>query len=144
MRGIVELWLSQLHKLTVLWPAWLMTPEGRRTLLTSRVLWRLALLVVFTFALVALVQVFPPDLALIGAGDILTYIDIVAIAWLAGATRIVRDAVRLANRALRRIPGALVAARREGRAAVRRRRQKRPPPPANDDGHPGRRWTVAA
>lgn len=143
MRGIVELWLSQLYKLTVLWPAWLLTPEGLKKLFAGRVLWRLALMVVFILAVVALVQVFPPDIALIGAGDILSYIDIVAIALVVGAARIVRDGVRLVARLLKRAPEPLVAARREGRAAMRRRR-RRPAPPANDDGLPGGRWTVAA
>jgi hypothetical protein len=145
MRGIVELWLSQLYKLTVLWPAWLLTPEGRETLFSRKTLWRLALAVVFALALGALMYgALPADLALIGAGDIVSYIDIIAIAWLAGAAKILRDGAKLAGEALRRVPGMVIAARREGRAAMRRRRPRRPPPPADDDGWPGERWTVAA
>jgi hypothetical protein len=144
MRGIVELWLSQLFKLTVLWPAWVLTPQGFKTLFNSRTLWRVALTLAFVLAIAALIQAYPPSVAFIGAGDLVAYLDIIAIAWVAGAARIVREGVKLARRALKRTPVALVAARPQGRAAMRRRRQKRPPPPANDDGRPGERWTVAA
>jgi hypothetical protein len=144
MRGIVELWLSQLFKLIVLWPAWLLTPEGCRALLSSKTLWRVALALVFVLAIALLVQAYPPSVAFVGAGDAVAYLDVIALAWLAGAARLVREGIKLARRGLRRLPAALFAARRERRAAMRRRRQKRPAPPANDDGHPGERWTVAA
>ncbi|HLZ75101.1 hypothetical protein [Phenylobacterium sp.] len=144
MRGIVELWLSQLYKLTVLWPAWLLTPEGLKALVSSRTLWRVALTLAFVLAVAAFIQAYPPGVAFIGAGDVVAYLDIIAIAWVAGAAKIVRAGVELARQALKRRPAALVAARRESRAAMRRRRQRRPPPPANDDARPGGRWTVAA
>jgi hypothetical protein len=142
MRGMIELWLSQLHKLTVLWPAWLLTPEGLKTLFSRKVLWRLALTLVFTLALVALLQSLPADLALIGAGDVLTYLDIVAIAWLAGAAKVVRAGIELARRGLGRGGLRRASIVRAPRAA-RSRRPRRPTlSPANDEDGAG--WALAA
>jgi hypothetical protein len=141
MGGIAELWLGQLYKLTVLWPAWLLTPEGREALFSRKTLWRLALTVVFALALVALLQALPADLALIGAGDVLTYIDIVAIAWIAGAAGIVRDGLSLAGRSLRRLGTRRTAVVRAPRAG-RGRRPRRPTLPANDEDGAG--WALAA
>ena len=81
MRGIVGLWLSQLYKLTVLWPAWLLTPQGLKTVFSSRTLWRVALTLAFVLAIAAFMQVYPPSAAFIGAGDAVAYLDIIAIAW---------------------------------------------------------------
>jgi hypothetical protein len=142
MRGMIELWLSQLHKLTVLWPAWLLTPEGLKTLFSRKVLWRLALTLVFTLALVALLQSLPADLALIGAGDVLTYLDIVAIAWLAGAAKVVRAGMELARRGLRRGGLRRPSIVRAPRAARSRRPRRLTPPPANDEDGAG--WALAA
>ena len=145
MRGIVELWLSQLYKLTVLWPAWLLTPQGLGTVFAPRMLWRIALLLMFAAAVSAMLQAgLPPDMALIGSGDVMAYVDVVVIAWAAGASSIAKLGMAWLTRRVRRKPVPLVAARRGGRAAMRRRRLRRPPPPANDDGCPGGRWTVAA
>ncbi|MGZ3378444.1 MAG: hypothetical protein ACXU8S_17755, partial [Phenylobacterium sp.] len=118
MRGIVELWLSQLYKLTVLWPAWLLTPQGLKSVFSSRTLWRVALTLAFVLAIAALIQAYPPGVAFIGAGDVVAYLDIIAIAWVAGAAKILREGAGLVRRALRRRPAAMVAARRERRAAM--------------------------
>ena len=145
MRGIAEFWLSQLHKLLVLWPAWLLTPEGLRTAHAPRMLWKIALMVALAVAISSLLQAgLPPDLAVIGSGDLVAYLDVVAIAWAVGAVGALNSAARWAIR--RRRPGhqAQVAARRGRRTAVRRRGRKRLSPPANDDGFPGHRWTDAA
>ncbi len=138
MRGIVGLWLSQLYKLTVLWPAWLLTPQGLKTVFSSRTLWRVALTLAFVLAIAAFMQVYPPSAAFIGAGDAVAYLDIIAIAWVAGAAR---EGVKLAGRALRRVGLRRTAVSRAPRAA-QRRRPRRPAPPANDDGGAG--WALAA
>jgi hypothetical protein len=139
---MIELWLSQLHKLTVLWPAWLLTPEGRRAVLNRRVIWRITLTVIFVLALATLLHAFSADIAIAGAADVATYLDIVAIAWLAGAARVVRAGIELARRGLRRgglrRPSIVHAPR-----AARSRRPRRPaPPPANDEDGTG--WALAA
>jgi hypothetical protein len=139
--GIFELWRMQLYRLCVLMPAWLLTPDGRNALFSRSTLWRIALTLALALAVMALAQTLPADLALIGAGDVIAYLDVAAIVWVTGAAGWVRTGVKLARQSL----GGLVAARRERRAAVRRRRQRRlAPPSANDDGLPGERWTVAA
>jgi hypothetical protein len=141
MRGIIGLWLGQLFQLIVIWPAWLLTPEGRKTLFSRKTLWRMVLAVVFVLALYAISLSLPADLAFIAAGDVLIYIDIVAIAWIAGAARIVRDGLKLARHVLRRAGRRSLIVRRAARAA-QHRRPRRAPPPANDDDHPG--WALAA
>jgi hypothetical protein len=144
MRAIVELWLSQLYKLTVLWPAWLLTPQGRRAVFKPRTIWRIALALVFVGALAAMLQAaaLPPDFALIGAGDVMAYVDVAVIAWVAGASAVVKVLIAWSRRRGR--GPVQVAARRERRTAMRRRGPRRSRPPANDDGFPGGRWTVAA
>lgn len=147
MRGFIGLWLGQLYKLLVIWPAWLLTPEGLKALRSPRNLWRIAMGLVFALALVALAQTLPADMALIGAGDLMAYVDVAALAWLAGAGVLVRYALKQARRLWAKgfaVRKAQVAVRRERRTALRHRRPKRPPPPANDDSVPGVRWTVAA
>jgi hypothetical protein len=138
--GGIELWRAQLYRLLVLWPAWLLTPAGRKVLFSRSTLWRIALAAAFFVAIMALAQSVPADMAFIGAGDVVAYLEVAAIVWVTGAMGWVRAGVKL----VRRSAGGLVAARRERRAAMRRRRQRRPPPPANDDGLPDGRWTVAA
>jgi hypothetical protein len=140
--GIIQLWLGQLYALTVLKPAWLLTPEGRKTLFSKATLWRILLAIAFAVALIAVAQTLPADIALIAAGDLVSYFEMAAIVWIAAAGGRVRTAFRALGRGAR-LRG-LIAARRERRTAMRRRRQRRPPPPANDDGRSGERWTVAA
>ncbi|MBS0362909.1 MAG: hypothetical protein JSR98_16145 [Proteobacteria bacterium] len=143
MRGIVELWLSQLYRLTVLWPAWLLTPDGRKLLFSRSILWRAALMLVFALAVIGFMYAaLPADLAMIGAGDLVAYFDVAVIAWVAGVGGALKAAVSWAGRRLR--PRVQVAARPRGRTAMRRRGPRRSRPPANDDGFPGERWTVAA
>jgi hypothetical protein len=139
---IIQLWLGQLYELSVLKPAWLLTPEGNKTLFSKATLWRILLLVAFAVAMAALAQTLPADLALIAAGDLVSYVEVAAIVWIATAGGRVRGALRSIGRGLR-LRG-LIAARRERRTAMRRRRQRRPAPPANDDGPSGERWTIAA
>jgi hypothetical protein len=138
--GEIEVWRTQLYRFLVLMPAWLLTPAGRKVLFSRSMLWRIALTAAFFVAVMALAQTLPADIAFIGAGDVIAYLDVAAIVWVTGAMGWVRTGVKLAQRAL----GRHVAARRERRTAMRRRRQRRPRPPANDDGFPGGRWTVAA
>ncbi len=135
MREIIELWLGQLYRLTVVMPAWLLTPDGHKSLFSKAMLWRILLAVAFAVAMVALAQTLPADLALIAAGDLVSYVEVAAIVWMATATGLARGALRRVGRGLR---GKLLI------AARRRRRPRRPPPPANDDGPSGGRWTVAA
>jgi hypothetical protein len=143
MRAIVDLWLGQLWKLTVLWPVWLLTPEGLRAVFAPRMLWRIALMLAFAVALNAMLQAgLPPDMALIGSGDAVAYLDVVAIAWAVGAAGVLKTAAAWVVRRLK--PKVQVAARRARRTGMRRRGPKRPSPPANDDGLPGGRWAVAA
>jgi len=142
MRGIVERWLSQLWKLTVLWPAWLLTPDGRRVLFSRATLWRLGMALVFAAAVVAMAQTLPTDLALIGAADVTAYVEAAVVVWAAGASGMLRAGLRFVRRAM--TSRVEVVARRERRATMRRRRPRRVQPPANDDGVPGGRWTVAA
>ena len=145
MRGIVDLWLGQLYKLAVLWPAWLMTPEGRKTLFSRSILLRVALALVFAAALASFMYAaLPADLALIGAGDVVAYLDVAAIAWAVGLGSVLKAAWGWLKRRLGVRPPAQIAARPKGRTAVRRRRPRRLSPPANDDDVPGRRWTDAA
>lgn len=143
MRGIVELWLGQLFKLAVVWPAWLLTPEACEMLFSRRTLWRLALAVVFALAVVALLQTLPADLALIGAGDVLTYLDVVAIVWIAGAAGVVHDGLKLTRSGLRRLVEAAMAPRRSRRAARRPRRARRKPPSVSDGGGWAGGWSFA-
>jgi hypothetical protein len=114
--------------------------RGRKVLFSRSTLWRIALAAAFFVALMALAQSLPADIAFVGAGDAIAYLDVVAIVWVTGAMGWIRTGVKLVRRSL----GGVVAARRERRTAMRRRRRRRPPPPANDDGLPGRRWTAAA
>jgi hypothetical protein len=144
MGGIFGLWLGQLYRLTVLWPAWLLTPAGRKALFSRSTLWRVLLAAAFFVALIAFAQTLPADLALIAAGDVLSYFEIAALAWVASAAGVLRAGPRAVGQALLAAARRLVAARRERRTAMRRRRPKRTPPPANDDDLPGGRWTVAA
>lgn len=142
MRAIVELWLSQLYRLTVLWPAWLLTPDGLRKAFAPRMLWRIVLMLACVAAVNAMIQAgVPPDMALIGSGDLVAYLDVVVIVWAVGAAGVLKAAAAWVVRRLK--PKAQVAVRRGGRSATRRRGPKRRSPPANDDA-PGGRWTLAA
>jgi hypothetical protein len=131
----------QLYRLCVLMPAWLLTPDGRKVLFSRSTLWRIGVTLAFALAVMALAQTLPADMPLIGAGDIIAYLDVAAIVWVTGAAGWIRTGLKLVRQSL----GGIVAARRERRTAVRRRRRRRlAPPPANDDGFSGGRWTVAA
>ncbi|THD70357.1 hypothetical protein [Phenylobacterium sp.] len=142
--GGIELWRTQLYRLCVLWPAWLLTPQGLKVLFSRSTLWRIALAAAFFVAMIALAQTLPADIALIAAGDVVGYFEIAALAWVASAAGVIRTGPAAVGRALLAAARRLVAARRERRTAMRRRRQRRPRPPASDDGFPGGRWTVAA
>ena len=143
MREIPQLWMDQLWKLTVVWPAWLLTPDGRTTLFSRASFWKLMLGVVTLVAIIALAQTLPADLAVLAAGDVASYFEIAAIVWLTGAVVFLRAAMKATARS------GLKGLVRFGRVAVRRRamRRRRPrrlPPPANDDDPAGVVCALAA
>ena len=141
MREFLRIAAEQLWRLTVITPAWLLTPDGRKALFSAATARRLLVAVGFALALVALLQTFPADVALILAGDVMTYAEVAAIVWIAGAHGILTQG--------------LAACRRVGRPALRRlriggrrpraiRRRLRPPPVADDDGPAAPGWLLAA
>lgn len=58
MTGILEIAAGQLWKLLVLWPAWLLTPQGRRSLLSRAVLRHLIVTIGVTLLFVGLARTF--------------------------------------------------------------------------------------
>jgi len=146
VKEILQIAMEQLWRLTVLSPAWLLTPDGRKTLFSAKTLRRVLMSLAFTLVLVGVAQTLPFDLALIFAGDVLTYAEVAAIAWIATANGVLTAGLKTAGRAvgstLRRFAR---AGSRGRRAAGRSRRQRRlAPPPANDDRPAGLDWALAA
>ena len=147
MREILQIAMEQLWKLTVLGPAWLLTPEGRKALLNRNMLRRVLMSVAFTLILVGLAQTLPFDLALIFAGDVLTYAEVAAIVWIASANGVLTQALRLATHAglkvLRRLRPT-VAGRAQQAAGRQRRPRRTAAPPADDEGAAAFGWALAA
>lgn len=147
MKEILQIAMEQLWRLTVLSPAWLLTPDGRKTLFSAKTLRRVLMSLAFTLILVGVAQTLPFDLALIFAGDVLTYAEVAAIVWIATANGVLTASLRAASRAagstLRRFARAGSRGRRPaGRG--RRRPRRLAPPPANDDRPAGLDWALAA
>lgn len=136
MRELIAVAMQQLWKLTVLGPAWLLTPQGQKTLFSRQTLRRVVMSVAFAMILAGVAQTLPFDLALIFAGDILAYAEIAAIAWIATASGVLTQAMKAAAhaglQALRRLRPA--GARQPRKVAARRRRPRRTAArPPNDD-----------
>lgn len=146
MREILKIAMEQLWRLAVLGPAWLLTPQGRKTLFSAKTLRRVLLSVAFTLILVGVAQTLPFDLALIFAGDVLTYAEVAAIAWIASANGVLTAALKAAVHAVRPALQSFTRAGPGGRrAAARRRRPRRlTPPPGNDDRPAELGWALAA
>lgn len=129
MSEIVQLWLSQLWKLLVIWPAWLLTPEGRRAILTRKMLSRLGTAAAVVVTLMLLAKGLPVDPAFVLTGDLIAYLDVIAIALMSGAVGFLARVARAAGRAVRSL---IHTSARQGRPAARRR-ARRIRSPANDD-----------
>jgi hypothetical protein len=132
MREFLEIAAQQLWRLTVVWPAWLLTPEGTRHLLSRRGLRRLALFALMVGLTFAVSQVMPWGVSLIYAGDLVTYLDLTAVAWLLSASGQIRHVVRAARGRprLRRSP---IRRARAGHRTSRTAAGRRASPPANED-----------
>jgi hypothetical protein len=142
MREFLDLVSRELWRLAVERPAWLLTPEGRRTLLSWATARRVLLVVVTLAAALALVQSLPADLAIFYAGDVATYVDLVAVAWILGAAGRLRglaEALRaMAAPVLRRRPPLRRPPQTGQPRAVRRRPLRRTACSDNDNEGPRR------
>jgi hypothetical protein len=116
---------------TVVWPAWLLTPEGMRHLLSRRSLRRLALFALLVALTFAVSQVMPWGVSLIYAGDLVTYLDLTAVAWLLSASGQIRHAVR-AVRGTRSLRPSHIRRAQAGPRTSRTAARRRTPPSAND------------
>jgi hypothetical protein len=149
MNEILQIAASQLWTLTVELPARMLTREGLRAAFSWRTARRLLMALVTILAMYALAQTLSADLAFLMAGDLAAYFDIMAVAWVLGATGRLHDLLR----GMRKLPGGLLRRRatrpRVGpSAAAPREHGPRPvhPPASNDneDGGSSRRPTAVA
>ena len=145
MKEVLQIAMEQLWRLTVVGPAWLLTPEGRRTLFSAKTLRRVLMSLAFTLILVGVAQTLPFDIALIFAGDVLTYAEVAAIVWIATANGVLTASLKAATRAVGSMLRRFARAGSRGRrAAGRGRRPRRLAPPANDDRPAELDWAFAA
>jgi len=100
VKEVLQIAMEQLWRLTVVGPAWLLTPEGRRTLFSAKTLRRVLMSLAFTLILVGVAQTLPFDIALIFAGDVLTYAEVAAIVWIATANGVLTASLKAATRAV--------------------------------------------
>jgi hypothetical protein len=124
---------GQLFKLFVLWPAWALTPEGRKALVSWKVARRILAFVVIAVVVLGMAQMLPADLAFLYATDVATWFDLAAVAWLLGLAGRLKDLVQGAATLV-----SLVRPRRAPRSRPRTLRSRRParPPAADNEDEP--------